>query len=1243
MARENDERLTNEFNRRLGRRSERARKANRPRSIASKRVASGQSVRQGRRGSIARTNLGTQKLPSDVKKAFKRQFGGGRNGAAAAKSFQQTLNGIVDEAIGDLRQREFTEKAIAKAMETAPVGGTGERDKPGLMDFAINTMRNIPGPGALLGSGSPVGNFVDNVNAQNAPPEEEGRPYWQALMENHDRSPVGRAMDIVSRPAYGLFEGMQNAIEQPAERREAGEDPGYFERVGNSLTDFGSGFGAGFTGKEKTGFGQVYETGKNTGTDFLSEGMRNFEKEHPTAEQWVARTVGLGGEIGLDPTNIVSGGTASVLRNTGEQLTEATGKAAVRQIADDVARRFWDDAVAHTGGLRYKPSQDAMADYAARAAESALEKSMLEVKAGTYAGNVRMGSAQHAATAGNQVAETIRREMFRSFDNRIQKMERAFNQGGRLAPHSWRVHMAQSPEFEDMVDLAYNKWVTAKTKKNPQFVVPSRGDWLASRTANDIDSFREAAQQVRHSIHADLTDVVDEVVQRSNELYYNTIGLRIGKKTIPFKTIGKAYAAVKKVDPAAVARRGKPTARENAVMSARNFGESMSFERMAPGRLSLQTQAGRSIGVKAFESYRDNLIKVARSITQDEDKLIMRALEDSSITLPPKLEQIRLSLRKDLLAMHNQEIASGARADGDVIADDYAFIFNRGGSKDARTRFKDERKRTVKSTKGSVGKYTIEYAKKEGLNPVDGAMEMMLARKLKSTRDIARATFMEDLVNTYGFNAQKLTRAEALSRKVTEIPHVQLPQALRKVVDKDGSGFYLPDEHMALYRKYMDTVGWSPTNEGQFIRTWAKMTNLVKYFSTVPRPGFHIRNMLGDFFMGLMDDVPTKTYGEVLRKAEQATIHKKPVSFRISEKINLTWDELKALYDTHANSGFFDTELPLGGATPTAGQFANNARKRVSNKMREASDWREDYGRIVHFVSALRQEADGFVKAGITDPKKLLERATESAVWRVNKYKFDYGALTAAERKIKLLFPFYTFTRKAAPTLMQQLWMNPRYLGLSGRFMEYNDGSAADNFNHYYLPEYLKDTGYAMLNDEEEPLYMDMGVNPASVLNSLDFTNAQQFGQSVAQQTNPLLQIPFEVGGNKDVFTGRPTGDFQDYLKTSFFAEDIANEFTPGGNDDPWWLQMMNEGYAGANLGVRQFGTEQQDYGYREMEDRFIQDPFSEFNRSQDRYRVYQSNRRNGNSFRLEDTTTGQIIMEATDPRQILDRAKSLL
>lgn len=1219
---DNSEQLRQEFDRRLGRRSAVAKAANRPKSKKSQQVEQTAHIRANAGRPIRqKISTGQQSIPTELKKAFQQQFGpktagGGRN---AANNFQRTMNNIVDEAVREANERAATERAIMKAMENpadSPVEKSQKREM-GVGDYFKAAISSLPGVGDVLRGGKTPLQVQAEALQQS---KETGQPadYWQGLMEGFSRSPVGRALDVVSRPAYGVFEGMDRALEAGYDRD---------EDFWHSFDDLGEGFAAGITGKEKTGFGQVWNRMRDNSEMVGFDELRNLEESHPGVTRWIDRGAGLAGELAFDPLNWVGGGSAGIIRNTGERATENTIKASIRDVVDTATRDFYDDTVVAQGGLRYKPSQDALAQYAAQAAEDAIEKNLLEINAGTHAGWGKMGTEATAQSTAARVTEEVKRRLFSSFDNRIDKVTSALSSGGNLPINSWRTHMAQSPELGDVIDL-----MMSQSKK----AWASRDQFIASLTKADIPRIQKAAQEVKGAIDSPLYQyVTDEVLKQARQLTYNTIGIRVGNKTVPIKTIGKAYAY----------------GRENLPLRAKagldNFGAHMSYERNFPGRLSLLTQANRSIGAKAFETFRDEWSTIARELTDEQDKLLFRALDgDNTVVLTPELQVVANKMRQAYDEIFAEEVAMGSRPDrpgnagpGSRHGDDYVYLFTKGGKYKDRAAFKKGRKAAYNST-GRPGGYSVARAKADGLKPVESAVEALLLRKLKSTRDITRSQFLKDLVENYGISTKfGLTDATKRQRQMVEVTRDRLPNYLRAEYDK-GNKFYLPEHHAELFKRYDELSKWDSKDQEFLLNNIRKLTNVIKYISTVPRPGFHVRNFIGDIFMGLLDDVPVRTYREVLTKYIRNS-ERQPASFRISANISKTWDEFKALYDTHANSGFFETELPLGGSTPTAGQHLQNARKRVAGGMRDVSDAREDLGRMVHFLSAFRQETAALIKKGYKGTD-LEQRAIEAAVWRVNHYKFDYGALTATERKIKMLFPFYTFTRKAAPTLLQQLFLNPKWMSLPNRFMTYNDGSAADKFNHYFLPEYVKDMGYGMLNNEGEPLYITNDILPTSVLNSLDFTNMQQFGQSVTQQMNPLAQIPFEITFGEQIFSGQKTGSFPEYMMNKFSIPGQFVRQVAGDDSEPQWLQTINESWMGAGIPVRQFTQPQQDFGFRQMEDKFIQDPFSEFNRSQELYRVYQSNRAGGTSFRVANAQNGQVLFETMNPTEALAYAQKI-
>lgn len=1206
MARFNSDALAASFDRRLARRSHKF-----PTGTSNsgyKEHATPESVAAGVKGNRTRIALGTQNLKTPVKTAYNRQFQSPKTtGTTSSSAFKASINNIFDEATKELVKRQNQEYAIAMAQQNKP-----EEDRGFWQDFAMWGLEHaVPAPVKLFRAAVDPG-YVEDLNLKAEQKAE--RSSWEALMENFSNSPAGRALDVVSRPFYAVNEFMKGTLEADY----AGED--FWQSLGHGLGEAKSGL----AGTEKTGFGDVVETYLEGSKSAPAGAFREFQEGNPDAAQWIKRGAGLAGDIAIDPLKAVHPGASTVIAATGQEATESGIKSVLRGVADTAARDALDDILFTRRGGQFRPSADAVSMRAINNAETKVENALLEISGGSRGGFSKMGGEHFAQAAANSVAESVRTSILEPFEKRLADLTAPVGAGRSPNMIQMRSHIARNPEFAEMLDEVENA-LAAKGR-----VYQNQTDMLADLGAKgDLKIIEQAAETVRARMGPYWQAVADDVYAQTRDITYNTISVRLPTgKNVPIKTVGKAWKAIK--DSSKV--QGQAASFEDAARA-------ISYEHNMPGRISLLTQRSRSLGRENFEHFRDNLATIARKYTPEQAKEIQWALDEGR-TLTGHLEVARREIEKLYRQIMVEEVAAGVRNDtatgAGKFADDYTYIYNRGGSKEKRTQFKEGRKKEIHNS-GNKGRWGMATAVADGLKPVENAFEALLLRKMKSSRDLTRAYFMKDLVDNYGLMTKKLSPAEIRGRNLVNVTERELDQGWRQLLRRDKSNMYLPKAHADMFDLYKEMSSFDPRQGGRPLRTFNKITSMLKWASTVPRPGFHIRNMIGDYFMGLLDNVPTKTYSEVAGKWEAWKRLGKMPRFQITKRISHSIEEMWNMYENYANTGFFETELEHMGVS---GGIKGKAGK-VAEKLRTASEKREDFGRFTHFVAAYRQEAQALLGKGMKEGSRLEQKALEAAVWRVNHFKFDYNALTATERKMKLAFPFYTFTRKATPTLLESLLISPHYMGVANRFMQLHDGSSADAFNSYYLPDYVKDTGYAFLGqDSPEPFFLRGDILPTNTLNNLDFTNSQQFAQSVVQQMNPLLQVGPELATQEQFFSGRPTGSALDYALNKLpVGMNVARE-VQGGNE-PGWLARVNNTFTGLGIPLEQFTQARQDQGFREAEDRFVQDPMYDFNRSQERFQVYQSNRSDGTmSFVLKDTTTGATMDLGQNPREAINIAR---
>lgn len=177
----------------------------------------------------------------------------------------------------------------------------------------------------------------------------------------------------------------------------------------------------------------------------------------------------------------------------------------------------------------------------------------------------------------------------------------------------------------------------------------------------------------------------------------------------------------------------------------------------------------------------------------------------------------------------------------------------------------------------------------------------------------------------------------------------------------------------------------------------------------------------------------------------------------------------------------------------------------------KVNDTVESVSRIAHYLGAR--------KRGMSDL---------DAVASVRKYLFDYDDLTDFERKYaKPTFLFYQFTRKMLPLLLKSAQEHPGRMALLTRTATQptqQDRTAP-------LPEELRTSAAIPLgrNAQGDRRYLQGVGLPLEELNKFDPTSkeggvlggAGALARKLAQQLNPALRIPMELGFQKDLYTGR--------------------------------------------------------------------------------------------------------------------------
>jgi hypothetical protein len=407
--------------------------------------------------------------------------------------------------------------------------------------------------------------------------------------------------------------------------------------------------------------------------------------------------------------------------------------------------------------------------------------------------------------------------------------------------------------------------------------------------------------------------------------------------------------------------------------------------------------------------------------------------------------------------------------------------------------------------------------------------------------------------------------------------------------------------------------------------------------------------------MGMLDGVRPTRYQEVLRKFALNEAHKAP-TFKIIPGLEYSFDDFMRLFREEANTGFINTEIPTFRSM-TAGRMPRELGRRVAETARELSDKRELLPRVTHYLHAYREEAEALLRKGL--PLDQIERrARDAALWRVNHYKFDYNALMPWERNLKALaFPFYTYMRKAMPTLLEQMYINPHYFATLSRYMQYNDGSAADAFNSMNIPDWIRDMGFAQLTDEENPLMITGDILPTNAMDVLSSGSLKEASGDFISNLNPVAQVPFELAYGRTMYDMQPIqGSTMNYLTSKLplvgdFQGQVANmPGIPGESDQNtfWdnitgngdWTGLLRNRLTGLGIPVRRVSQGQQEQQANTNFDRLVENPLQAYNYSQGRFSI---NMNGEGVFQITDKfENNRVVGKYMTPDEALSAASQL-
>jgi hypothetical protein len=438
--------------------------------------------------------------------------------------------------------------------------------------------------------------------------------------------------------------------------------------------------------------------------------------------------------------------------------------------------------------------------------------------------------------------------------------------------------------------------------------------------------------------------------------------------------------------------------------------------------------------------------------------------------------------------------------------------------------------------------------------------------------------------------------------------------------EKSRYGKFLGDEPLYMDKdvaEMFNAIDNFASSSKQFEGGFGRLTRTVidpvtdtwKYAITLPRPGHHIRNMVGDLTLtflaeGTIGSVAASTkawqmmafrgsYSDIdmakaLTRNGITDIPKNGTVISSGELGSFTAEEIfeklflgkgiliparqrEGLMNRQGftnDAGLLDDDLvsnTLSRTLETAAGVVNPLALRggkIEDAVLNFAEGRDAYVRIQHAMQMLEKAQKGMKLTrgyGTTvDPKKISQDELFDVIAeRVSKYHPDMATLSIQEKKyLRRIMPFYHWNRGAIQAVSETLLMNPgRVVALNKA--SYNIAVAAGiNPDSLYDPFPDDQLFPSFLQDQMEgPLFEAdgryFGVRPG--IASFDVMNQFASGNpidTVLDNANPLFKIPIELMTGTRLGTQSRIRDYSDYIDSNIpglnYAANISGQSVTG-------------------------------------------------------------------------------------------------
>ena len=457
------------------------------------------------------------------------------------------------------------------------------------------------------------------------------------------------------------------------------------------------------------------------------------------------------------------------------------------------------------------------------------------------------------------------------------------------------------------------------------------------------------------------------------------------------------------------------------------------------------------------------------------------------------------------------------------------------------TRFKNATGSTVDLTKGTDWLKSWQFAN------VEKPLEFMYNMESAVEQLMAKYAFMDELAARWGSNIRSaefstpikfdagtsVVQPQKYADGITKVTKTgkEIKARERAAVVSRLDGLYFPSEIAPQIHKALQSWDQIYDPKSELVRLFDKVTRFWKSGVTIYAPSHHIRNLIGDVFLSWMAGVNSpRSYtkaGRVLYSQKkrykdlesvEQLVSKNALSVALTKPGDiitqtrygkqLTAEQIYIA--AHSNGVLPDVNVieDLFGDSLFSGRLGKPLKGWAGKKVRGLAENREHFTRLAHFINYIEKSSE-------SDLPKLFRDAAKE----VRKWHPDGSDLTDFERNVlRRLMPFYSWTRKAIPLLVEGAVTRPGRIVGPDKFAQALQGmmgidapSRDDPFPYDQLfPDWIKEKGIGPIAAH------GMAGIPgfiASLSRSTPGYTGEPSGYTVVNPSNPFIDAVAQFGG----------------------------------------------------------------------------------------------------------------------------------